>query len=134
MRAAAAVALAAALLAGGCGSTTSDGEPVQSAVNAFLEACASRDYPTAIEALTPADRNELIDAGSGLDGCRRILRGLVPPGTPDAAAQRIIARAQPGATDTAGAQATAIVGSGPHSTRIELEYARSSWWIAAPTG
>ncbi|HET9040823.1 MAG TPA: hypothetical protein VFN40_11665 [Gemmatimonadales bacterium] len=118
----------------GCGSTTSPGEPVTAAVRAFLEACSARDYPAATEALTPADRRALIAAGTGLDGCRRILRGLVPPGAGDRTAQLIIARAQPVATDIGGDSATARVSSGPHSAKLELEYARNSWWIAAPAG
>jgi len=78
----AALVLVLAVLPAGCGSTTSPGEPVTDAVRAFLEACSVHDYPTATEALTPADRSALIEAGSGLDGCRRILRGLVPEARP----------------------------------------------------
>jgi hypothetical protein len=133
MRAAALAILLAVGLAG-CSSTTSSGEPVSDAVRAFLEACSTHDYATAVEALTPADRRAMIEAGSGLDGCSRILRGLVPPGTGDRAAQLIIARAQPGATDIRGDSATAIVTSGGHSAKVELEYASNSWWIAVPTG
>ena len=134
MRLRAAFALLAAALVTGCGSTTSPGEPVADSVRAFLEACSVHDYPTAIEALTPADRDALIEAGTGLDGCRRILRGLVPADTSDRDAQLIIARAQPVATDIGGDSATATVSSGSHSTKLELEYSRNSWSIAVPTG
>ena len=134
MRARAAVVLLAAAVAAGCGSTTSPGEPVADSVRAFLEACSVHDYQTAVEALTPADRDALIEAGTGLDGCRRILRGLVPASTSDRDAQLIIARAQPGAVDIGGDSATATVSSGPHTTKLELEYSRNSWWIAVPTG
>ena len=130
----AALVLVLAVLPAGCGSTTSPGEPVTDAVRAFLEACSVHDYPTATEALTPADRSALIEAGSGLDGCRRILRGLVPANAGDRAAQLIIAGAQPVAADIGGATATATVSSGSHSAKVELEYGRSSWWIAVPAG
>jgi hypothetical protein len=134
VRARAVLVLVLAAAAAGCGSTTSPGEPVADSVRAFLESCSVHDYPTAMEALTPADRGALIEAGTGLDGCRRILRGLVPAGTGDRAAQLIIARAQPVATDIGGDSATATVSSGSRTSKLELEYSRNSWWIAVPVG
>ena len=121
--------VAVALVLTGCqaGGTEGVEEQARSVASAFIEDCAREDVVAAADLLTEPVRTAFIDAGSGLEGCLRVL------GLPDTEDVEALSRTRVVTVEEAGAeQFVAVEIEGPDGTRSELDLEQRGelWRIA----